>query len=304
MHSYHVVSRTCNSDTYPRAGRAAPDTILSMHTFAIALAAAAALTAAPIPDSLRPNLVFHASFDQALQADTGRGDRQIYNAPSYKEQKQAKPGLGEVDAAIENGAGIGGSGALRFRAKNTRALFFRGDQHVSPKAGTVSFWLRLDPDKDLSPGFSDPIQITDKAYNDSAIWVDFTKDDVPRKFRLGVFGSLKGWNPQNTPADKNPDFNRRLVAVDRPPFTREQWTHIAITWTGLEGAGPGTASLYLNGKLAGTARNIKERFEWDASQLAIRLGVGYTGLMDEVAAFNRALSANEVSALHRAGTGK
>jgi hypothetical protein len=275
-----------------------------MHTVLMVMATATILSASPIPESLRSSLVFHASFDKALQADTARGDRQIYSAPAYKQQKEAKPGPGEVDAVVENGAGIGGSGALRFRAKNTRALFFKGEQHLSPKAGAVSFWLRLDPDKDLSPGFSDPIQITDKAYNDSAIWVDFTKDDTPRKFRLGVFGSLKGWNPQNTPADKNPDFNRRLVVVERPPFTREQWTHIAITWSGLEGAGPGSASLYVNGKLAGTARNIKERFEWDPSQLAIRLGVNYTGLMDEVAAFDRPLNASEVAALHRAGSGK
>jgi hypothetical protein len=275
-----------------------------MRTLPTVFATAAALVAAPIPDSLRANLLFHASFDKDLQADVARGDRQIYSAPSYKEQSAAKPGLGEIDAAVEKGAGVNGSGALRFRAKNTRALFFKGDRNASAKAGAVSFWLRLDPDKDLSPGFSDPIQITDKAYNDSAIWVDFTKDDTPRKFRLGVFGSLKEWNPKNLPADKNPDFLNRLVVVDRPPFTRERWTHIAITWSGLDAAAPGTATLYVNGRAAGPARSIRERFQWDPSQLAIRLGVGYTGLMDEVAVFDRALSAGEVAALYRAGSAK
>jgi hypothetical protein len=257
-----------------------------------------ALTAAPIPESLRSGLTLQASFDKGLDADTARGDRAIYSAPDYKQQSSAKPGLGEVDAVVEKGVGIGGSDAVRFRSKNTRALFFRGDRHVTLGGGTISFWLRLDPQKDLAPGFCDPIQITDKAYNDSAIWVDFTKDEVPRHFRLGVFGSLKAWNPKDTPPDKNPDFTKRLVVIQRPPFTRERWTNVTVTWSAL-GGGNGSASLYVDGKLASTATGIKEPFEWDPKRLAIRLGVNYVGLMDEVAVFNRALTAAEIASLQR-----
>ena len=263
-----------------------------------------ALAATPIPKSLRSSLNFHASFDKALDADFARGERKIYNAPDYKQQSSAKAGLGDVDAAIEKGAGVAGSDALRFRSKNTRALFFRGDRHLALAGGTLSFWLKLDPQKDLAPGYTDPIQLTDKDYNNSAIWVDFTKDDVPRHFRLGVFGSLKVWNPANTPPDKNPDFLRRLVVVDRPPFSRERWTHVAVTWTGLDAGGAGSASLYLNGKFISSATGIREPFEWDRSVLAIRLGVNYSGLMDEVALFNRALSEGDVGALYGTGSGR
>jgi hypothetical protein len=261
------------------------------------------LISAPVPASLRRALTFHASFDAGLDADHARGDRKIYSAPDYKQQGSSKPGLGDVDAVIEKGAGLAGGAALRFRSKNTRALFFRGEQNVAPAAGTASFWLRLDPQKDLAPGFCDPIQITDKAYNDSAIWVDFTKDEVPRHFRLGVFGSLKAWNPSNIPPDKNPDFLRRLVVVERPPFSREQWTHVAITWSGLDTSGPKSAALFLNGKMISSAAGLREPFEWDLSKLAIRLGVNYVGLMDEIAVFNQALSAAEVAELYRAGAG-
>ncbi|MCU1274013.1 MAG: hypothetical protein JWO48_1444 [Bryobacterales bacterium] len=165
----------------------------------IFLATCGVLGAGTIPQSLRLSLSFHASFDKALDADFARGERKIYNAPDYKQLSNAKPGLGDVDAAIEKGAGVAGSDALRFRSKNTRALFFRGDRHIALSGGTLSFWLKLDPQKDLAPGYTDPIQLTDKEYNNSAIWVDFTKDDVPRHFRLGVFGSLKVWNPADTP---------------------------------------------------------------------------------------------------------
>lgn len=261
-----------------------------------------ALAAAPVPGSLRPRLALLASFDRGLDADQARGDRRIYSAPDYKQQASAKPGPGDVDAAIEKGVGIAGSPALRFRSKNTRALFFRGERNVSPTGGTFSFWLRLDPDKDLAPGFCDPVQITDKAYNDSAIWVDFTRDETPRHFRLGVFGSLRAWNPDKSPDAKHPVFLRRLVVVEKPPFSRDAWTHVAIRWEGLDREGAGSASLFLNGRLIGPAQGMREAFEWDPARLAIRLGVNYTGLMDEVAVFDRALSAREIETLYRAGS--
>ena len=46
---------------------------------------------------------------------------------------------------------------------------------------------------------------------------------------------------------------------------------------------------------------IREPFEWDMSRVALRLGVNYIGLMDEVALFDRALSGVDVTSLRRAG---
>jgi hypothetical protein len=267
-----------------------------MHILLALFAMSAGLLAAAIPESLRTAVTLHASFDKGLDADTAKGDKTLYSAPDYKQQGSAKPGMGKVDAAIEKGSGLAGGDAVRFRSKNTQALFYRGERHLPPKAGTISFWLKLDPQKDLAPGFCDPIQITDKAYNDSAIWVDFTKDEVPRHFRLGVFGNLKAWNPQDIPPDKNPAFMKRLLVVERPPFARERWTNVVVTWSGL-GGGNGSASLYLDGKPVSTASGIGEAFEWDPAKVAIRLGVNYVGLMDEVVVFDRALNAREVASL-------
>ena len=42
-----------------------------------------------------------------------------------------------------------------------------------------------------------------------------------------------------------------------------------------------------------------EPFVWDLSKAAIRLGVNYIGLFDELALFNRALAAAEVEELNR-----
>jgi hypothetical protein len=77
--------------------------------------------------------------------------------------------------------------------------------------------LKLDPNAGQPPDWVDPIQLTSKAYNDSALWVDFTKDDRPRQFRLGLSGELKAWNPNNLPAEKNPAFSKRLVVKKTHP---------------------------------------------------------------------------------------
>jgi hypothetical protein len=248
----------------------------------------------------RQSLTFYATFDQGLEANFALGDKHIYTAPDYKAQMEAKRGLDTSDVTVVAG-GVTGS-ALRFGKKNLKAIFYQGDKNVSFRdggwTGSISFWLNLDPDQDLEPGFCDPIQVTDKAYNDSAIWVDFTKDDKPRHFRLGVFGDLNVWNPTNLPSDKNPAFSSRLITVATPPFRRGTWTHVVITHTGL-GSGKGMAKLYLDGKLQGTTERILEPFRWDTRRAAIRLGVNYVGLWDELAIFNIALSDREVAELFR-----
>jgi hypothetical protein len=265
--------------------------ILFVWTVAFAISATAA--------DWKKEVIFRATFDGSLDAQIAGGDPKLYSAPSYKDQASARPGLEGTEVRHAKGEGHFGD-ALRFTKKNTPALFYKAQGNVPFEAknwsGTISFWLQLDPDQDLEPGFCDPIQLTDKAYNDSAIWVDFTKDDKPRHFRLGVFGALTSWNPTNVSPDKNPAFTNRLVVVTRPPFARKRWTHIAITHTGL-GSGAGTAELYVDGKSQGVAPKITEPFDWDINKATIRLGVNYVGLMDDVAIFRRALTAPEIVSL-------
>jgi hypothetical protein len=256
---------------------------------------------APATAELRQALTFHASFDRDADADFALGDRRIYTATSYRRREDAAPGLLNPDAVLAPGEGRFG-GALRFSAKNTKAIYYAGEKNVPYRtrdwSGTVSFWLSLDPDQDLAPGYCDPIQLTDKDYNDAALWVDFTRDDRPRRFRLGVFGDLKVWNPSGIGPDQNPDFTRRLVAVSTPPFARGKWTHVAITYSGLNGGAGGAARLYLDGRLQGASAGIREPFTWDLTRAAIRLGVNYVGLYDDLSLFSRALTDAEIKLLY------
>lgn len=267
-----------------------------MLRLALSTCAAALALSAQTPSGL----IFHASFESET-AKAAKGDPRLYSAPNYKQQSTAQPGLAAApNAKLAPGEGRNGSGALKFAAKNENAVFYKADKNVPFQSknwtGTISFFLKLDPDRDLAPGFCDPIQVTDKAYNDSAIWVDFTKDDKPRHFRLGVFGELKVWNPANVTSGPNPAFDNRLVVVKQPPFSRDRWTHVAITHQSL-GSGKGSATLYLDGKAAGSTPAIAETFSWDPALSALRLGVNYVGLMDDVMVFNRALKPEEIQRL-------
>ncbi len=250
-------------------------------------------------------LTFHASFDKGPNADFGLGDTRLYTASSYKTREDAKAGIGNPDVGIAEDKGRFGN-ALEFRKKNTMAVYYKAEKNVPYSehnwSGTVSFWLSLSPDEDLAPGYADPIQVTDKEFNNAALWVDFTRDDKPRHFRLGVFGDLKVWNPNNLPPEKNPDFNNRTIVVTQPPFARGRWTQVVITYAGLNTEG-GNARLYLNGRLQGSANDIREPFTWNVDQAAIRLGVNYVGLWDELAVFNRALTDKEVEALYQLKNG-
>jgi len=74
---------------------------------------------------------------------------------------------------------------------------------------------------------------------------------------------------------------------------------VAVTWDGLNGSRSGRARLYLDGVDRGATGVIRERFSWDVAKALIRLGTGrYVGLMDDLAFFNRPLSAEEIGALH------
>ena len=159
--------------------------------------------------------------------------------------------------------------------------------------------MKLIPRKDLEHDYCDPVQITDKAYNNSAIWIDLSADCSPGQIRLGAFGILDSWNPDNTPNDKNPDFQKRLVVTENPPLKNDAWSHILITYLNLGSSDGGTTSLYLNGILQGQTDLIKEPFKWDLAKGTLRLGVNYAGFLDEISVFNRPLTNKEIGELYQ-----
>ncbi|MEM8968521.1 MAG: LamG domain-containing protein [Bacteroidota bacterium] len=249
-------------------------------------------------DELKQAITFYAPFNDNTQAQIATGDANIYSAPERKEAPNAKSAL-PAHVAIASGEGLSGD-ALEFKEKVKEVVFFKAKGNMAYNnqdwTGTVSFWLKLTPEEDLEPGFCDPIQITDVGYNDASIWVDFTENN-PRNFRLGVIGDLQSWNPDNIGPNDNPEFDKRLVTVENHPFSRDEWTHVLITYNSL-GSGEGSASLYLNGELQGSKDRVIDPFNWELDKANIYLGLNYIGLMDELAIFNRSLSVEEVQTVY------
>ncbi|RPI87632.1 MAG: LamG domain-containing protein, partial [Planctomycetaceae bacterium] len=249
--------------------------------------------------SLAKSLTFHAGFEGGFDAAFSAGDRRLHTA-SMLPPTDGQPGNRRQSAVIVAGGGRHGD-ALRFEKNAKEVVYYPAaknfDWRPDDWSGTFCFWMKLTPEEDLQPGFADPIQITDKKWDDASFFFDFSKDENPRHFRLGVFSDLKVWNPKNTPWEQIPVAARPMVVVEKPPFRRDRWTHVAATWshynTGREDA---EAAMYLDGKLQGKLKG-RQTIGWDPDKTAILLGLSYIGDLDDLAVFNRALSSDEVKAL-------
>lgn len=248
---------------------------------------------------LLSHLTFLASFDHGLDADFSRGDRRIHTAKDLN-RKQSSPGNSIESVGIADGEGRYGN-AVRFSKKTSKSSFYSA-QSIGYRSenwsGTLSVWMKLDPDNDLKPGYCDPILLSDKQWDQSAIFVDFDKD-LPRDFRLGVFPDYKVWNPKETAWDDIAVVDRPMIVVKQPPFSADQWTHVCITWedANLPDDGPGKATLYLNGKSQGSHSQVM-RYSWQTEQAALMMGIYYIGLMDELAVFDAALTEADVMKLY------
>lgn len=249
-------------------------------------------------------LTFYASFDQGTTADFALGDANIYTATSTyvnsrRELADIQPGMHKPDHGIIEGKGRFGN-AFEFGEKSNKVIFYKSKDNIAydPQnwSGSISFWLSVDPSTDLE-GYTDPVQITDASFNDASIWVDFTDDDPPG-FRLGVIGDKNAWTKDTLNSPFMVEFEKRLVSIKKPQFSRSTWTHVLISYEGL-GTVNSWASLYLNGKKIGTISGIDDPFTWELEQSNIFLGLGFTGLMDELAIFNKPLSEEQALELYQ-----
>lgn len=249
--------------------------------------------------NLRESLTLYASFDQD-EADFALGEKAMYSAPSRSGLDSTQQGLMAGIHELEANAGKWGN-ALRFVQRDDAVLFFKSAQNINhtPQnwSGTISFWLRVSPETELAPGFTDPIQITDTRYDDASIWVDFTRES-PRTFRLGVLGDRISWHKDTVRTSARAEYQRRLIPVSEPPFNSSEWTHVVIVYKAL-GTSSATYELILNGVSQGIREGIDDPFNWELEKSNIYLGLGFVGRLDELAIFNRPLSSEEITQLNQ-----
>ncbi|MEE9349350.1 MAG: LamG-like jellyroll fold domain-containing protein, partial [Flavobacteriaceae bacterium] len=246
---------------------------------------------------LKDHILFYSSFYGKTSADVALGDSNLYTAKNYKEAANAKKGLNDSNIVLAKGKGLSGD-ALHFKEAKTSAVFYKAYKNVGYSntswSGTVSFWLRLDPNKDLAPSYCDPICITDSKWSDAGLWVDFTVHN-PRQFRLGAMGDIAVWDPNND-SDET-DWNKRTVTVNPSPFQSKTWTHVAIVFSKVNTKTKSEFKLYINGEFQGVVKDINDPFTWDAKNGKIMLGLGYIGLLDELTVFDKPLNSKEVKSV-------
>jgi len=249
-------------------------------------------------------LTFYVSFDNETTADFALGDANIYTAKasytnSRRKLEEIQLGMNNTDHRIVKGKGQFGD-AFEFGKKSSKIIYYKSKDNIAynPQnwSGSISFWLSVDPSTDLD-GYTDPIQITDVNFNDASIWVDFTDADPP-DFRLGVIGDKNAWSLDTLNSPFKVEFEKRIVHVKAPSFSRKTWTHVLITYDGL-GTPQSLASLYLNGEKKGIVNGIDDPFTWNLEESNIFLGLGFTGLIDELSIFDKALTDDQVMELYK-----
>jgi hypothetical protein len=262
----------------------------------VLLAGLKVLPAAP-EDALRRAVTFYAGFDEAAQGDFGGGDLQPWTRYEHEQEKGRHPFARGFDAGavrIATGKGVHG-GALEFTRPLPRRgmLFFPARDKLALKksgwGGAVSVWLQPAPD---TP-FCDPVYITQRRWNDGALWFDYNHDRRG-DLRMGAYPVLAEGQKPPGPDDPHPSMLRLKENALKP----DAWNHVVMTWANADtGKTDGRASLYLAGKLVGEVKDLDLRLDWDLDQTRIFLGFLYVGLLDELALFNRPLTAEDVCLL-------
>lgn len=266
----------------------------------LALATAVILPLACVANDskgLRDALTLHASFDDGLNADFSRGDSTLY-ASGGGASGPAK----ETDAIkLEPREGRFG-GALHVLKKNPVRPYFKGpgilDYKTANWSGTVSVWLRLTPDEDLEPGYCDPVQIIAGDVKKGFIFLEWSRDERPRLFRFAIRPVMELWNPAQIDWAKLPHDKMPMIQVERAPFSRTKWTHVVFSFDRVNAGKAGVGKLYIDGKSQGTLKNWDLTLDWKAESVMLALAASYVGHMDDLAAFNRALTDAEVRQLH------
>jgi sulfatase modifying factor 1 len=254
-------------------------------------------------DALKKAVTLYASFDEAVKADYGGGDLIPYTGvrpepgkPKPEPTKGADPKV----FTIAKGKGIA-SGCLEVLdiLPNNGRIFFPAKGNIafnkSGWGGAVSVWINFDPDKMLKTKFCDPIQITQKGANNGGIWFDYN-DAKPRDMRHGCFPALR----EGEKAISEDDPKAPMVRVPKVGFKSGDWHHIVLSWKNFDtGKADAVSQFWVDGKLMGEVKDRAIAMDWDIDKAGIFVAISYIGLLDELAIFNRPLTAEEIALLQK-----
>ncbi len=241
-----------------------------------------------ISEILSAHTCLYASFDKSIEADTCRGNRvPVMNADVVRhDPKEGRFGGGLVFTAEDHGW-----------AEDEFVFTARGNFPYAETSfdGTISMWLRGDPDADLAEKFPvDPFHISRHAA-DGSFYLDLTRPNdwrygSPRKLRFGFY---------NDSPVQDMFIGGQLIVVSDLGWNDGGWHHVVATWQNSNsGQKNGSAALYVDGKLRGWMKNYSHSLSWNVDELTIGLGQRYAGVIDEFLIFDVALANEDVANLY------
>jgi hypothetical protein len=273
--------------------------------FALALLAAGFLLTTVRADeaAVRKAVTFYASFDEAVVGDFGGGDLKPgmrYPHPTEKGKFTFEKGIDATVLKVAKGKGIIGgafeatdvvpkNGWLHFPVKGNLAVKNGG------WSGSLSVWCNTDPNRLIKSKFCDPVQITQKGYDNGALWFDLNDAKPPRDLRFGAFTA----RPDGKKAVPESDPKAPLIRHPGVAWKAGEWHHVVLTFKNLDTGNPDAhTALYIDGKRIGEVKDQAIAMDWDLEKAMVYLSLGYVGLLDEFALFDRALTAEDVALLH------
>lgn len=253
--------------------------------------------------AIRKAVTFYASFDDEVRGDFGGGQLTFdtrSNDPKEKGKFIFDKGFSDKAFRVAKDKGIAG-GALEAvdTLPNNGRIFVPAKGNIAFKAdgwsGSVAMWCKTDPDTMIKSRFCDPVQITQKGAGNGGLWFDFN-DAKPRDLRHGAFPMI----PEGKKGIGEDDPNAPMVRVPKVGWKKDDWHHVVLTFENLDtGKENAVTSLYIDGKLIGQVKDRAIAMGWEIEKAGIYVAVGYIGLIDEFAVFDRALTAAEVIALQK-----
>ncbi len=248
--------------------------------------------------ALQKAVSFYASFDDGLMPDVGVGPIKTRSGdPNDPKKLTFADGVNKDIYKIAKKGIAGGCLDATDVLPNRGRFFYPVKGNLAFKkggwGGACSMWINMDPAA-LKLQFCDPVQITQKGANNGGIWFDFN-DAKPRDLRMGVFPGVA----DGKTGAKESDADAPMVRVPGVKFKSGEWHHVVLSWENFDtGKKNALATLYIDGKKIGDVKDRAIAMDWDIEKAGIYTAVGYTGLLDEMACFNRALTQAEVMALN------
>lgn len=229
--------------------------------------------------NLTEKRLFHASFDQGIDADFARGDAKGTSQQPALFEKGVKGNAlvvgGETEKAAIKKDQV-------FQKEPGRNVYYAADGNINLQGGCMSLWLKpLDWDGGNS-GFNTFVNLENN-------------DNLFLLYKNLAAEQLSFYIESRN--EEGESITETVYSMAK--WKKGQWHHVAFTWTDVE------TNLYIDGRRVAT-RKIKIPFQgFDARRLSIGPGNGWAGgymgktLVDEVEIYNGALSEEEIILLYQ-----